>query len=308
MELRQLELFVTVAQEGSIHGAARRLMLAQPTISQALRKLERHVGAPLLIRSHRGIELTDAGTILANRARDILQRISFAVDETRSASRLRRRLKVGLMAGRLSAAELTNSIVTTFRRQHPEIDISLQELTFADQAEVVAAGEVDVAIVRPPYDDDRLALTPLFTEPRLLCFGAEHKFADADKLDASDVLDEPVLNLTNAPPAWSGFWALDDLRNEPARVCSDPALTVFELQLTLAATRCVISVAASGWRMGIANPFVRALPLVGAAPTEVAVGFRRGGHRSADVDAFVSCARAVTHELAYTVPGAEIIT
>lgn len=306
MELRQLELFVAVAEEGSIHCAARRLGLAQPSISQALRKLERHIGTPLMVRSHRGIELTAAGEKLFEQAQGILMRIDLAVTEARSCSRQHRTLKIGLTAGRLAAAEITSSIVTTFRRQHPDIDISVVELTFSDQEEAVATGQVDVAIVRPPYDEDRLALFPLFSEPRLLCFGAEHPFAGADRLDAADVLDEPVVNLSKAPRPWAKFWQLDALRNRPARTLEDPSVTVSELQMTLAAERCVVSVASSGWRMGIANPFLRSVPIDGVAPSEVAVGMARS-HRSADSDAFVQCSRAVTRELLDTVPGAELI-
>lgn len=305
MELHQLRIFVTVAEEGSIHGAARRLMFAPPSVSQALRKLERHLGTELVVRSPRGIELTDSGATLLERARDILRRIDLAVDETRGRSSQRRSLKIGLMAGRLSAGELTTSIVTTFRRRHPELDVSVQELTFSDQVDAIACGSVDVAIVRPPYDDDRVELTPLFAEPRLLCFDAEHEFADADELHVEQVLDQPVLDLSNAPREWSRFWQLDEYRNEPARVCSDPAVTVSELQMTLAGTRCVLSVAASGWRMGIANPFLRAVPLTGVAPAHAAVGVARG-RATVDTDAFTVCARTVTRELAELVPGAEL--
>lgn len=306
MELRHLEFFVAVAEVGSIHGAARRLSLAQPSISQAVRSLERHVGTPLLVRSHRGITLTEAGETLFDRARDILDQLDKALEETRGRPCVRKSLNIGLVAGRLAAAELTSSIVTTFRRQHPEIDIAVTELTFSDQVEAVATGQVDVAIVRPPYGDDRIELSPLFSEPRLLCFGAEHPFAAAEVVDAEAFLDEPVVNLNKAPREWAEFWQLNDMRNGAARTLDDPSVTVSELQMTLAAERCVVSVASSGWRMGIANPFLRAAPMEGVAPALVAVGVPRAA-RTTESDAFVRCARQVTQELLESVPGAELV-
>jgi DNA-binding transcriptional LysR family regulator len=304
VEIRQFELLVAVAEEGSIHGAARRLQIAQPSVSQALRKLERQVGASLVVRSHRGVELTPAGVILRDRAEDILARVALAVVDARSSQK-RRSLRIGLVAGRLSAAELTSSIITGFRRQHPDLDLSVVELTFSDQAEAVSTGQVDVAIVRPPYSDDRMEMHPLFNEPRLLCFGVDHPFAETERLSLADVLDEPVVHLTKAPPRWAEFWQLDALRNEPGRTVDDPSVTVSELQVTMATKRCVISVASSGWRMGISNPFLRAVTVDGLGAAEVAIAAART-RRNPDVDAFVQCARTVTEEMIDTVPDAWI--
>lgn len=83
VDLRLLELFVCVAEEGSIHGGARRLMIAQPAVSKGLQRLERQIGMPLVLRSPLGIELTPAGTVLLDAARDILDRIGQARDAVR---------------------------------------------------------------------------------------------------------------------------------------------------------------------------------------------------------------------------------
>lgn len=89
MELRLLELFVCVAEEGSIHGGARRLMIAQPAVSKGLQRLERQVGKPLVLRSSLGIELTPAGVVMLDAARDILDRIGRARDAVRASDAFR---------------------------------------------------------------------------------------------------------------------------------------------------------------------------------------------------------------------------
>lgn len=83
MDVRLLELFVCVAEEGSIHGAARRMLVAQPAVSKALQRLEREVGAALVVRSSQGVTLTPAGAILLGEARDILARIGRALAAVR---------------------------------------------------------------------------------------------------------------------------------------------------------------------------------------------------------------------------------
>lgn len=305
MELRQLELLVAVAEEGSIHGAARRLMLAQPSVSQALRKLESGVGAPLLVRSSRGIELTRAGEVLVARAREILERVDDTLAEVRGEAR-RRPLRIGLVCGRMAAAELTSSIVSTFRRRRSDLDVSVVELSFSDQVEALTTGAVDVAIVRPPYDDDSISLTPLFAEPRMVCFATDHHLADADHLELDDVLTEPVHYLTRAPRAWARFWGMDEARDGEGQAVDNAAVTVSELQMTLTGQRGLMSVSSSGWRMGMATPWLRAVPIDGLSPTEVAVGVAPRSAGS-DTAAFAACARAVCEGMIDVVPGAQII-
>lgn len=72
MDLWRLESFVAAVEEGSIRSGARRVRVAQPALSQSIRKLERQFGGPLLVRSHRGIEMTEAGELVFAYARGVL--------------------------------------------------------------------------------------------------------------------------------------------------------------------------------------------------------------------------------------------
>ncbi|MFC7754030.1 LysR family transcriptional regulator [Tsukamurella soli] len=304
MDLRQMEVFVAVAEEGSIHAAARRLFLSQPAISQAMRKLERVVGAPLLVRSPRGVELTEPGRVFLDQARLILRSVDDAVAEARRVGR-RRRIRVGLLSGHLGAGELTPLIVGEYRRAHPDVDVSVADLSFGDQFEAVSSGDVDVAIVRAQREYDGLDFTPLFNEPRVLCYSAEAaESAGAEPVTADALLDMPVLNLVHTPDRWSSFWELQELRQPYERVRST-AVTISELQSAIAGSKCVLSVALSGWRLGIRNPLLRALPIEGTAPTIVQAAYRRGADQRTALE-FAEFARGVVAENLDIVEGAHL--
>src|SRR5690348_3304360 len=90
VELRHLRYFVAVADAGTFTRAAERLFIAQPTLSQQIRRLEQIVGTPLLDRRRDGVALTAAGTVLLQAARDVLSAAGHAVSQTRQAAGLGR--------------------------------------------------------------------------------------------------------------------------------------------------------------------------------------------------------------------------
>jgi DNA-binding transcriptional LysR family regulator len=99
LELRHLRYFAAVADAGTFTRAAERLFISQPTLSQQIGRLEQIVGTPLLHRGRDGVELTAAGTVLLDAARDVLSRVDHAVSQTRQAAGLERpRLRVVLPA------------------------------------------------------------------------------------------------------------------------------------------------------------------------------------------------------------------
>src|SRR5579862_5785143 len=147
MDLRQLSYFVATAEEGGIRAAARRLHIAQPQVSHALRRLEGELGVELMQRSPRGIELTAEGFELLAHGRDILHR----VDQARSALRQMAEpgssaLRIGVMAGVLSAGELLAPILTAYREAHPDVAVQLEDLAFGAHVAPLVEGLVDLAI------------------------------------------------------------------------------------------------------------------------------------------------------------------
>src|SRR4029077_12262085 len=126
MEVHQLEYFVAVAEEGSFTKAAERLLVAQPSLSQGIKKLEREVGQPLFDRLPRGVALTEAGQRLLEHARLVLREIGDARERIREiGAQVTGSLAIGAIP--TIAPFLLPSVVQDFRRRWPEVNLSLVE-------------------------------------------------------------------------------------------------------------------------------------------------------------------------------------
>ena len=165
LDLFRLKVLATLAREGSVTAVARELGYAQPSISHHLARLEAEVGLPLTQRAGRGIRLTPAGELLAQRASEILGRVDSAEDELAAIA--------GLRSGRVRVAGFQSalgSVVTAAAaRMHvtaPDIDLTLQDLHPDLALQQLREGLIDVAVVFR-YDDDLptdLRFTHLFDD------------------------------------------------------------------------------------------------------------------------------------------------
>ena len=172
MDLARLRVLVAIAREGSVTAAAEALHYAQPSVSHHLARLEAEVGVPLVQRAGRGIRLTEAGRLLADRAEEILGRLSAAQAELDAHA--------GLRSGRLRLAAFPSALATLvpaatarFAVSHPGIELSLRE---AEPPEALAAlrnGDVDLALVfehqgAPQTGRLHITTTALLEEPLYL--------------------------------------------------------------------------------------------------------------------------------------------
>ena len=168
MDLNRLRVLAAVAREGSVTRAAEALHYSQPAISHHLGRLETEVGIPLLQRAGRGVRLTEAGRILAERADEILGRVRSAEAEVAAYA--------GLRAGRVRLATFPSALATVVPRvaahlvaAHPELELALTECEPPEAITALRSGDVDVALVfehdepRPSGAD--MTATALFDEP-----------------------------------------------------------------------------------------------------------------------------------------------
>jgi DNA-binding transcriptional LysR family regulator len=280
MDLRQLRYFVAVAEEGSIRKASHALYVAHPPISLALNQLERELGIELFRRTPHGAELTDDGARFLEYARRILACVHEAEQEMKQrAGRARLALRVGLIEGVVAAADLTAPIFEGHRRQNPGLHLELEELSFCDQSTALLSGRIDVAIVRPPLQHREIRVVPIAAEPRVLWVGTQHPLADAEQVSVDEIVDQVTVPL-GAPEEWSGFWQLDEVRGRPNTPAGAPlARTVANIQLAVASGGMAITAPQSMPRL-LHNPLVRPVRLSGAAPSVIAVAYRRGEHRT----------------------------
>jgi DNA-binding transcriptional LysR family regulator len=149
MELTPLRQFRALAQAGHMTKAARALGLSQPALSAMLKKLEREVGAELVHRTGRGIELTDAGRVFLAHAEDLLRMADRGVEAVRELVGLERgSIRVG--GGATATAYLLPPVVSTVRRKHPGLRFYVREAGSSAVAQAVASGELDLGIVTLP--------------------------------------------------------------------------------------------------------------------------------------------------------------
>jgi DNA-binding transcriptional LysR family regulator len=299
-------MFVAVAEEGSIHGGARRLLITQPAVSKTIRKLERQLGTELLIRSPQGIGLTTAGEVLLTQAKEILERVGRTIEIVRKAGEPGRELVIGLIAGAVAAAELTNEIIRQYRADRPDVSLTLRELNFPNQFTAISEGLVDIALVRPPCPTADVALTPLFDEPIVLCCREDHTLADKDRLEISDIFDEQMPDMPDAPAQWTDFWLLVNERH--GRPPTEQSVqTLSELGLAVASShRTVTPLASSAWRIGPSSSSLTTVPLSGGPRSIAAVATARGDFRDEVCD-FVATAVRVTRKRIADIPDARLL-
>ena len=185
LDVTRLRVLVAVARHGSVTAAARELNYAQPSVSHHLARLESETGVRLIQRAGRGIRLTDAGRLLADRAAEVLGRLDAAENELAAHA--------GLSAGRVRLAAFPSALGTIvpaaaalLRAEYPGMDVRLTEAEPPEALRMLRAGYVDVALVF------RHVRGPAFPVP-----GGPEENGTRGRL----VLDEPVHLVTRARPS-----------------------------------------------------------------------------------------------------------
>jgi DNA-binding transcriptional LysR family regulator len=161
--------------------AARALGVSQPALSAAVRKLEDEVGAELLHRTGRGVELTEAGRVFLQHAEDTLRRSEGAVEAVRQLVGLERgSIRVG--GGATATSYLLPPVVSTVRKRHPGLRFYVREAGSRAVAAAVASGELDLGIVTLPVGDEGLVRVPLVDDELRLIVPPGHRLAEPKKL------------------------------------------------------------------------------------------------------------------------------
>jgi DNA-binding transcriptional LysR family regulator len=287
-EIRQLDYFVTLAQELNFTRAAQRLNVVQQTLSGGIAQLERLLGLRLFERSTRHVRLTAAGAELLPVARQALA----AVDALVAAAELSRsghsgRLAVGLSS--TSGLAATPRLLGGFSERFPGVELAMRHFDFTDPYAGLLSAETDVALVRPPFSADGLDLVPIGSEDRYVVLPAGHRLAGHSSVPFTEIEDEPWMDV-DTDAAWCAFWSAQDHRRramEVGAICNSLADLFEAARVGRTAGFVPESVARSQAWPGLA--FVR---VADVEPSVVAVGSRTGDERPA-VTGFLELARTV---------------
>jgi DNA-binding transcriptional LysR family regulator len=188
-DLRQLRYFLAVAEEGSISAAAASIPVAQQSLSEQIRSLERQVGAPLFVRGPRGVRLTPVGEELRVEARSLINQADRAFDHVRRvAGGERHTIHVGYLPS--VGNYIVPPLVRAFAQTDSELILTTEDCPIAALVDGLREGRLDAALTRPPLVDD-VATEHVLTEPVAAVLPAEHPLAGAEVLDLSDLAGEP---------------------------------------------------------------------------------------------------------------------
>ena len=194
MELRQIRYFIEAARLSHFTRAAERLHVAQPSLSQQIRGLERELGVRLFDRSGRGVSLTAAGEAFLVRAERMLAEAESARAEAQEFSGLLRgQVVIGALQS-LVAVRLP-AILAAFNRLRPGVEVALREETTVQMLGLLAEGGLDLAFghttgVRVP---SRITAEPLFDEDLVLVVSAGHALAGRREVSLGELKDEPFV-------------------------------------------------------------------------------------------------------------------
>src|SRR4051812_8554889 len=267
MELRHLRYFVAVAEELHFRCAAERLHVAQPAVSEQVRKLEEELGVRLLNRTQRSVSLTPGGAVFLREARRVLEQAETARLAARNArDRVTSSLRIGYMPASLPAS--VPRALQRLATSMPRLETTLEHGSGAELIEAVRAERLDAAVVPLPAPTAGLRMTPLGEQRALAALPVLHNNAVKPEICLEQVAPDRIVMLPREAnrPFYDAVMA----------TCHDAGLAPTLVEMPDAQIERVLLAIASGTGMALlpesvaeryAAPGVRFLPLGGDAPS-----------------------------------------
>src|SRR5579859_278764 len=287
LDLRLVEYFVAVAEELHFGRAAERLHIAQPSLSQQIRRLEVQLGVTLLERNTRSVHLTPAGRALLEEGRRILGQAQDAIRITKAAGGPR--LTVGFYGS--AATAMLPDVLRVFCDRRPTVEVAVRELALGSIDDIVD-GRVDVAFTRLLPDQAEIEVEILAREPRVAALPRAHRLADRVRLTFADLSDERFI----VNPAVSGEgpprrWLAEQRRHGLPGQVAARSRSVQEI-LTLVAAGQGVSLVPAAVSAQYPRADVRYVPVTDAEAAVTSLAWRPGPV-SATVKAFIAAAHEV---------------
>lgn len=192
VDLRQLRAFLAVADELHFGRAAERLRIAQPALSQQIRRTERELGIDLFVRTSRSVALTAAGRVLQGRARSLLDQAARDLDEVVRVGRGEAgRLDVGFVVSALPLGPIER--VQAFRQRYPLVRVELTEGYSSSLLARIVRGELDLAVVRDPDPHPAVRFLPFRRERFVAAVPRGHRLAERTSIRGTELIDDPFV-------------------------------------------------------------------------------------------------------------------
>jgi len=169
-----------------------RLSIVQPSLSQQIQQLEEELGFPLLRRTKRSVELTDAGKVFLSEARQILAQVQNA---KRAAQRAYRGEEGRLVLGYISSSafDLLPVILCAYRERFPQVEVTLREMTTQDQVRALEEDRIQAGLLRLPISTPLVDVEVLRREPMVCVLPEDHPLASRERIAVSLLAHEPFV-------------------------------------------------------------------------------------------------------------------
>jgi LysR family hca operon transcriptional activator len=274
MELRHLRYFVAVADAGSLTVAAQRILhTSQPSLSRQIQDLEDEVGAQLLTRRARGIDLTPAGRAFLDHARAVLSQVEAAAE---AARRVSQPAKPCFSMGFLTGHELTwmPEALRILRDELPNIDVMISSQYSPLLADGLSKGKIDAAFLRREKGVPDLAFRLLVKEPLMVILPSDHRLAALKAISPADLASETFVIVSRTAPV---LRAVIDNYLKRSELKITPAHEVDHVTMGIS---LIVSTRGVGLLPAYALNFlpssVTSRPLKGATPTvDLVLGYRK---------------------------------
>lgn len=232
MHTRKLEYFLAIIDHGSIRGAADKLGMTQPTLSQALASLETELGSRLLNRSRSGISLTTVGTIVERRAREILSDVSRLHEEVSELQTLDRgEVRLGIAS--IVAPSVVTKVISRSLETRPGVKIAVKRGGSEVLWKSVASGELDLAIARMPKPDSEtdIAGRKLRDDPYVIWAANDHPLTQKGTVTPQDLRRYPWVFSSDWKSTFTEMRDLLDIFGDPPL---QPAVNCAEMEVAAA--------------------------------------------------------------------------
>lgn len=193
MDIKQLQYFITIAEEGQITGAAKRLHLAQPALSQQLKILEDELGIQLVERGSRKIRLTEAGCVLRDRAVQVIGLLGTTAQEIKELNQgLKGTISIGTVPS--IGIKLLPDRIRIFHEKYPEINFQIYEGETFELLDMLKFGIIDIGIVRATFSLQPYSSIGLPSEPMLAVMHKDSSCGkQSDQIHMIELAEKPLI-------------------------------------------------------------------------------------------------------------------
>jgi len=254
LELSELKSFLVLA--GSLHfrKASEQLFLSQPALSRKIRRLEEKINGPLFVRTRRRVALTEAGCILLPKARRLLEDAEATLAATQAAVEGKAgTLRIGF--GIASVAEILPRTILRFRKNYPDAQLEMRDMSSPSQVAALLDAHLDVGILRMPVAHSELISVPLFRERLVLVSSAATSYRAREGL--AGFREKPFILIARAVSATLHDQCLDLCRRAgfAPRVVQEASETVYDSELSSRRSGCLFGSQFGGTDEGAGTAF-----------------------------------------------------